>query len=54
VHFVKSGDTLFGIAKRYHTTVEHLKALNRLPNDVVRVGTRLVVPTARTANAQQQ
>ena len=54
VHRVRSGDTLFGIAKRYATTVAQLKALNRLAGNTLRVGTRLVVSTPRTLNAQQQ
>jgi LysM repeat protein len=54
VHRVKSGDTLFGLARRYHTTVEKLKALNRLAGNSLKVGTRLVISAARAANAQQQ
>lgn len=54
IHLVKSGDTLFGIARRYQTTVEHLKALNRLRTSTLRVGARLVVSTSRSANTQQQ
>jgi membrane-bound lytic murein transglycosylase D len=54
VHRVRSGDTLFGLAKRYHTTVERLKSLNRLAGNSLRVGTRLVISAARAANAQQQ
>jgi membrane-bound lytic murein transglycosylase D len=54
VHLVRRGDTLFGIARKYQTTVEHLKALNRLSTTTLRVGVRLVVATPRSANAQQQ
>jgi membrane-bound lytic murein transglycosylase D len=54
VHRVRRGDTLFGIARKYQTTIEHLKTLNRLSGSVLRVGARLVVSTARGANAQQQ
>jgi membrane-bound lytic murein transglycosylase D len=54
VHRVKSGDTLFGIARKYATTVAHLKALNRLVGSTLKVGMRLVVSSPRAANAQQQ
>jgi membrane-bound lytic murein transglycosylase D len=54
IHRVRSGDTLFGIAKKYSTTVEQLKALNRLSSSRLKIGTRLVVATPRAANAQQQ
>ena len=54
VHRVQRGDTLFGLARKYRTTVERLKALNRLASSTLRVGARLVVSTPGTANAQQQ
>jgi membrane-bound lytic murein transglycosylase D len=54
IHRVKSGDTLFGIAKKYSTTVAQLKTLNRLVGNTLRIGTRLVISTPRAANAQQQ
>src|SRR5688572_1236524 len=54
VHRVQRGDTLFGLARKYRTTVEQLKTLNRLVGNTLRIGARLVVSTPRTANAQQQ
>jgi membrane-bound lytic murein transglycosylase D len=54
VHRVRSGETLFGIAKKYSTTVEQLKTLNRLVSTTLRVGARLIVSVPRSANAQQQ
>jgi membrane-bound lytic murein transglycosylase D len=54
VHRVRSGDTLFGLARKYSTTVEQLKALNRLHGSTLKIGTRLIVSSPRTANAQQQ
>lgn len=38
VYKVKSGDTLFKIAKHYGTTVTKLKSLNSLKSDTVKVG----------------
>jgi membrane-bound lytic murein transglycosylase D len=54
VHRVRAGDTLFGLAKKYSTTVAQLKALNRLAGNTLRIGARLIVSSPRTANAQQQ
>ena len=41
---VKRGDTLFGIARLFDTTVEKIKSLNRLRSNAIRPGTRLKVP----------
>jgi peptidoglycan endopeptidase LytE len=40
---VKSGDTLYGIAKTYNTTVSQIKSLNNLTSDIIYVGQRLRV-----------
>ena len=54
VHRVQRGDTLFGLARKYRTTVEHLKTLNRLATNTLRIGARLLVSTPGAVNAQQQ
>lgn len=41
---VQSGDTLYGIALRFHTTVADLKQLNGLKSDTIVVGQTLLVP----------
>jgi membrane-bound lytic murein transglycosylase D len=51
---VRSGDTLFSIAKRHGTTIESLKALNNLRSSALKIGTRLVVQTNRIVATQQQ
>ncbi len=38
---VKHGDTLWSIARRYHTSVSRLMARNALPNDRIQVGQTL-------------
>jgi peptidoglycan lytic transglycosylase D len=53
-HRVKSGETLYSIAKKYQTTVDKLKSINRLVGNTLKVGARLVISTPRSANAQQQ
>lgn len=44
-HIVARGDTLSGIASRYSVPVARIKEVNRLNNDVIRVGAVLVIPT---------
>jgi membrane-bound lytic murein transglycosylase D len=53
VYRVRAGDTLYAIARRHGTTVEQLKAWNKLKGSTLSIGTRLVVSPARQANAQQ-
>jgi membrane-bound lytic murein transglycosylase D len=43
---VKSGDTLFGIAKLFDTTVAKIKSLNRLRSNRIQPGTRLKIATS--------
>ena len=43
IYKVKNGDTLGGIAKRFHCSVKQLKAWNRLKSDNIRVGQKLKV-----------
>ena len=49
---VRSGDTLYGIAKRTGTTVNQLKLWNKLRGTNLKVGTRLLIQSPRPANAQ--
>jgi LysM repeat protein len=45
VHVVRAGETLSGLARRYHTTVARLARLNHLdPSHFLIIGTRLRVP----------
>ncbi|MEW5717720.1 MAG: LysM peptidoglycan-binding domain-containing protein [Chloroflexota bacterium] len=44
IHVVQPGDTLFSLARRYNTTVEAIRSLNRLPNTNIRVGQQLMIP----------
>lgn len=44
-HRVQRGDTLFSLARRYHTTVETLRRINGLRRDgVLRIGQTLALP----------
>lgn len=51
---VRSGDSLFSIAKKHGTTVDSLKALNNLRSSALKIGTRLLVQTSRVVSTQQQ
>ena len=42
-HTVERGDTLFSLARRYGTTVEAIRSLNRLPSSGIQIGQRLRV-----------
>ncbi len=41
LYFVQKGDSLWKIAKAYHTTVENIKALNKLESDTIYPGQQL-------------
>ncbi len=43
VYWVRRGDTLSGIAKRFNTTIAQLKAANHLKRDTIYVGQKLTV-----------
>jgi len=42
-YIVKKGDTLWNIAKEYHTTVEAIMDINQKKNDELQVGERLLI-----------
>jgi hypothetical protein len=42
---VREGDTLFGLSRRYNVPVGDIVAANRLPNERIAIGQRLVIPT---------
>lgn len=49
-YIVRPGDTLFGIALRFNTTVGALQRANNIPNpDLIFVGQRLVIPPSGAA-----
>lgn len=45
-HTVKKGDTLYGLSKRYGTSVEQLMKLNKLSGSSLSIGQKLVVKAA--------
>lgn len=45
-HIVKSGDNLYRISKKYKVSVAQIRSLNRMKNDMVFIGKRLVIRPA--------
>lgn len=45
VYVVKSGDSLWSIARKFNSTVDEIKSLNGLKSNVLSIGQRLVVPS---------
>ena len=43
-HVVHGGESVTALARRYRTTPDVIRQLNRLPNDRIRIGQRLRVP----------
>jgi len=48
-YVVRSGDTLYQIARNHDMSVNELRSLNNLDNDMLRVGQRIMVRRVRTA-----
>ncbi|WP_369992752.1 glucosaminidase domain-containing protein [Winogradskyella sp.] len=44
VHIVNKGDTLYSLSKRYNTTVDAIKSLNRLNSNDLAIGQELKIP----------
>ena len=44
IYFVKPGDTLWKIAKRFHTTIEHISEMNNISEPaLINIGTTLII-----------
>jgi LysM repeat protein len=46
LHTIKPGDTLYGLARRYHTTIDAIKRRNHMSSDLLRDGRTLLIPRA--------
>lgn len=43
---VQSGDSLYKLAKKYNTTVDSIKQINKLDNNLLSIGQKLIIPTS--------
>ena len=50
IYEVKKGDTLYSIAKKFNTTVDKIKELNSIVNDILTIGTSLLIPTSNLSD----
>lgn len=48
---VKKGDSLYSIAKKYNTTIDKIKSLNQLNNNLLQIGQVLKIPSHSSNNA---
>lgn len=53
VYTVKSGDSLWAIAKRYGITVDELKRANNLTSNTLSIGQKLTIPSKETVTPSQ-
>lgn len=53
LHTVKKGETLGGIAKKYHTSVSKLQSWNNLKGTTIRPGQKLVINSSYTSAGDQ-
>ena len=44
-HVVQKGDTLWNISQRYSTQIEKIKLKNKLENDLIVIGQKLMIDT---------
>lgn len=54
LYTVQSGDSLYGIARRYNTTVNEIKRLNGLTSDLLTVGRQLLLPSSESIDESKQ
>lgn len=45
-HIVRNGDTLSGIAVRYHVSMQNIKAVNRMKGNRLRIGQKILIPSS--------
>lgn len=53
IYTVKSGDSLWSIAKKYNTTIEELKAANNLTSNLLKLNQKLVIPVTKTPTSTE-
>lgn len=54
VYIVKKGDSLWSIANSLNTTVDELKNVNNLTNNILTVGQELIIPKQQEAESSEE
>lgn len=49
-YIVKSGDSLYSIAKKFNTSVDELKRINNKTSNLLSIGEKLIIPNASDMN----
>lgn len=44
-YIVKTGDTLYSIARKYNTSIDNIKSINSLTSNIINVGMKLKLPS---------
>ena len=52
IYIVKSGDSLYSIARKYNTTVNEIKKMNNLTTNNLSINQRLIIPSNNENNNQ--
>ena len=50
IYIVKSGDSLYSIAKKFNTTVDELKRINNLTSNNLSINQKLIIPNNQNTN----
>ena len=50
IYIVKSGDSLYSIAKKFNTTVDDIKKINNLTNNLLSINQKLIIPQDNNSN----
>lgn len=53
VYYVKPGDTLWNIAKKFNTTVENIKEINELTDDTIYPNEQIIIQKRRTLKNEE-
>ncbi|WBF65789.1 MAG: peptidoglycan DD-metalloendopeptidase family protein [Candidatus Kinetoplastibacterium crithidii] len=53
-YIVQSGDSLFKIAKQYNVDIGTIKEINKISNDIIKIGDTLYIPSSVHDNTQRR